>query len=149
MASTRDLLQRFRPAGAPGAATATGVPADRVRERQAELDPVFALFADTVTQAAEIRREAAAEAERRRRRARERAVALVAQARLEADSIRAQAMSEAEQTAAQVTRARAEEARTVAQEIRDAAGRRLEADVAEVVARVRSAMVATPDRVPP
>jgi len=121
MASTRDLLQRFRPAGAPGAATATGVPADRLEERDAELDPVFRLLADTVTESTRIRREAATEAERRRQRAREAAVALVAEARLEADAIRAHALSEAQQTVAVTARDSAEQARTNAQAIADRA----------------------------
>ncbi|MDO9496885.1 MAG: hypothetical protein Q7J48_14365 [Nocardioides sp.] len=149
MASTRDLLQRFRPAGAPGAATATGVPADRLEERDAELDPVFRLLADTVTESTRIRREGATEAERRRQRAREAAVALVAGARLEADAIRAQALSEAQQTVAVTARDSAEQARTNATAIADRAHRTLEADVAEVVARVRAAVAAIPDRSPP
>ena len=40
MLSARDLLHRFRPVGAPGAAPA-GVPADRVAEVSRELQPVF------------------------------------------------------------------------------------------------------------
>lgn len=149
MASTRDLLQRFRPAGAPGAATATGVPADRVRERQAELDPVFALFADTVTEVATIRREATVEAERRRQKAREAALARVAAARLEADSLRAQAVSEAQRAVTVTAGTSAASAQDNAREIGDRARRSLEADVAEVVARVRAALAATPDRGPP
>ena len=40
----RDFLDRFRPAGAPGAAARTGVPADRSRELAAELGPMLALL---------------------------------------------------------------------------------------------------------
>lgn len=149
MASTRDLLQRFRPAGAPGAATATGVPADRVEERDVELEPVFRLLEDAVAEAARIRREAAVEAERRRRRAHETAVALVAVASLEADSLRADAVSGAQQVISATARTSAEGAATNAQRIADRARRTLEADVAEVVTRVRSALADIPDRVPP
>lgn len=149
MASTRDLLQRFRPAGAPGAATATGVPADRVQERDVELAPVFELLTETVTEAARIRREAATEAERRRQRAREAAVARIAEARLEAESIRAQAVAQAQQTVTVTAGTSAESARDNARAIRERARRTLEADVAEVVSRVRTAVNATPHRIQP
>jgi hypothetical protein len=43
---TRDFLERFRPAGAPGAAGRAGVPADRARELAAEIEPVLALLDD-------------------------------------------------------------------------------------------------------
>jgi hypothetical protein len=60
MATLRDLLQRFRPSGAPGAATAAGVPADRRARAEAELEPVFAALAPTVVRCAEMRRVGAA-----------------------------------------------------------------------------------------
>lgn len=47
MPRVRDLLYRFRPAGAPGAAGQAGVPADRGAESAAELEPLFAWLADT------------------------------------------------------------------------------------------------------
>ena len=43
MPGLRDYLDRFRPAGAPGAG-GTGVPADRSRELEAELTTVLALL---------------------------------------------------------------------------------------------------------
>jgi hypothetical protein len=42
-----DFLNRFRPAGAPGAASRIGVPADRAAELSAELEPVLAMLAAT------------------------------------------------------------------------------------------------------
>ncbi|MGH3462272.1 MAG: hypothetical protein ACRDP9_12430, partial [Kribbellaceae bacterium] len=84
MARTRDFLERFRPAGTPGAAAIAGVPADRVAELSAELAQVFDALADTEEEAARIRRDAAAEAERRQDRARQRARGLVAEAGREA-----------------------------------------------------------------
>jgi regulator of protease activity HflC (stomatin/prohibitin superfamily) len=149
MPSTRDLLQRFRPAGAPGAATATGVPADRIEEREAELAPVFRLLEDAVAEAARIRQDAAAEAGRRPQQARAAALASVAAARLEADSIRAQALAEAQQEATDTARTSAAAAEERAQSIGDHSRRRLAADVTEVVARVRAALAAVPDRAPP
>jgi len=98
----RDYLDRFRPAGAPGAG-GTGVPADHSRELEAELTTVLALLdgvhaecADIVAKArrdaermvAAARGEAAAvadDADRRARAARERAAwEVVAAARAEA-----------------------------------------------------------------
>jgi hypothetical protein len=43
----RDFLNRFRPAGAPGAASRVAVPADRTAELASELVPVLALLAGT------------------------------------------------------------------------------------------------------
>jgi hypothetical protein len=56
MATLRDILQRFRPTGAPGAAASAGVPADRRARAEAELQPVFAALTATVDTCVEIRR---------------------------------------------------------------------------------------------
>lgn len=66
----RDFLERFRPAGTPGALAARGVPADRVAELAAELAPVFALLEPVQQQSAAIRARAQAEADQRRTAAR-------------------------------------------------------------------------------
>jgi hypothetical protein len=47
MARLSDWLYRLRPSGAPGSATAAGVPADRRRSDELELEPVFAELAAT------------------------------------------------------------------------------------------------------
>ena len=67
MPGVRDLLYRFRPAGAPGPPSAAAVPADRVADRVAELAPVFALLAETETRCAVLREEAARDAPERAR----------------------------------------------------------------------------------
>jgi vacuolar-type H+-ATPase subunit H len=139
--SARDLLQRFRPAGAPGPAAATGVPADRVAERAVELGPLFARLQDTTGAVARIRADAAAEADRRRQQARERASARVAEARLEADAIRAAALAEAQRGAASAARTSAEQAAARAASITRRSREVLDDDVAEVVRRVRAALV--------
>ena len=54
MPRVRDVLHRFRPSGAPGAATAAGVPADRAAELAAELEPVLALLAETDRECADL-----------------------------------------------------------------------------------------------
>lgn len=69
MPGVGDVLQRFRPAGAPGAAAAAGVPVDRVAEVEAELAPVFLLLEEVERACARIREQGATEAENRRRAA--------------------------------------------------------------------------------
>ncbi|MGW3208866.1 hypothetical protein [Streptomyces sp. NPDC001135] len=60
--SLRDFLEGFRPAGTPGA-PATGVPADRMAERAAELEHALARLTDVQQQAARIRAAAEETAE--------------------------------------------------------------------------------------
>ncbi len=134
----RDFLERLRPSGTPGAASLSGVPADRVAERSAELAAVFAELADLEAQAALIRREAVAEAERRKQAAAEQARALVDTARRDAQAeqrasaasarSRARADTEARMTAAE------QEAATVAERARD----RAPALLATVVSQARA-----------
>lgn len=68
MATGRALLDRLRPIGAPGAAAQRGVPAGRLTEFCAELDPLFALLAEVDAEAEQIRRPAEHEARPRGRR---------------------------------------------------------------------------------
>ncbi|MFJ5151937.1 hypothetical protein ACIQCF_10205 [Streptomyces sp. NPDC088353] len=88
--SLRDFLERFRPAGTPGA-SATGVPADRTAERAAELEPALDRLADVQRQAARIRAAAQEGAEALRRDASREAERLVAAARAQAPEVRRQA----------------------------------------------------------
>ncbi|HTS96154.1 MAG TPA: hypothetical protein VMI33_06000 [Streptosporangiaceae bacterium] len=130
---TRDFLDRFRPAGSPGAASRTGVPADRAAERISELEPVLALLADTNAEcdriaaaarrdaaliAAEASRQAAriaADAQRRALQAREAAVeqALTA-ARADADDTVAAATTRAGRLRAAFAGARADRLAAIA-----------------------------------
>jgi hypothetical protein len=71
MPRVRDLLYRFRPEGAPGAAAAAGVPADRAAELTAELEPLIAAAeAHTASERAAATDEAQLHAESRRSRRR-------------------------------------------------------------------------------
>ena len=63
MSATRDFLDRFRPAGTPGAAGGAGVPADLGRELGAEIGPVLALLDDTHAECERIVAAARREAE--------------------------------------------------------------------------------------
>lgn len=126
------MLSRFRPAGAPGAATPAGVPADRRATAAAELEPVFAALAATVAEAEKLHRDAAAAAARDSAAAAERAQALVARARIDG-----QAQREAE--AAALRQRSAAEARQVteqAQRDADAVSRRAAQRRPELVDRV-------------
>lgn len=91
MPRARDILQRFRPAGTPGAASSAGVPADRVAEVSAELEPVLALLASTQEEASRVRADAEREAEQRRQQATARASALIASAHRQTAAERADA----------------------------------------------------------
>ncbi|MFJ7904684.1 hypothetical protein ACIQ6V_30075 [Streptomyces sp. NPDC096198] len=88
--SLRDFLERFRPAGTPGA-SATGVPADRIAERAAELEPALARLTDVQQQVARIRAAAEETAEALRRNAVREAERLLADAREQAPVVRRQA----------------------------------------------------------
>jgi vacuolar-type H+-ATPase subunit H len=64
VSAARDFLDRFRPAGTPGAAGGAGVPADRARELGAEIGPVLALLDDTHAECERIIAAARRDAER-------------------------------------------------------------------------------------
>ncbi|WP_372595625.1 hypothetical protein [Actinotalea sp.] len=94
------ILDRFRPAGAPGSAGAVGVPAVDESGPAAELAPVFAALRPAVDSArdrvARARLAAAEEVDG----AREQASAVTARARLEADAARTRAANEVSARAA-------------------------------------------------
>ncbi|TYB40151.1 hypothetical protein [Actinomadura chibensis] len=104
MPTVRDLLDRFRPAGAPGAA-AVAVPADRRAVLAAELEPVFALLTGVEDDRRRIADEAETGARAARAAARERAAVLVEEARREAAAVRAAARAAVERSAAEDRRA--------------------------------------------
>lgn len=81
MPQARDFLDRFRPAGAPGAASRAGVPADRAAELASELEPVLALLAGTDAECGRIIAAARQEAEQIAEQAREQAAVIAAEAR--------------------------------------------------------------------
>ena len=95
MSRVRDVLQRFRPSGAPGAETAAGVPVDRAGERAAELEPVFALLVDTERACADILDRARHEEAEIRARDAERARGIVAAGRARVEAERAAAAARA------------------------------------------------------
>ena len=115
----RDWLDRFRPAGSPGAARPAGVPADEAATRTAELAPVFAALADTQRECESIRKAAHAEADDRREHAALRAAAILTSGEAAAAAQRAEARSgrlrHYEQEAVSIVAAAEQEARQVAE----------------------------------
>ncbi|HEY6706309.1 MAG TPA: hypothetical protein VJB61_01800 [Actinomycetota bacterium] len=118
MAWPGDFLNRFRPAGTPGAAARAGVPVDRAAEAAAELEPVLALLAVAESACAAVRERAQQDAEDIGERARARADGRLAEARARADSERAAAAARAR------ARGQAESVRLTARAERRATARR-------------------------
>jgi hypothetical protein len=145
MPTARDLLQRFRPVGAPGAAAPAGVPADRVAELGRELQPVFDALADAQEEAARIREAGAAQARALHDRAVEQAAALLQAARQDAVATRA------ETTGALVARGAAEARSVLAAADAEVAavGRRVPARYGRLVEQVvRAIRDSAGDRTP-
>lgn len=117
MPAVGDFLRRFRFHGVPGAPRPGGVPVDRTREFEAELDPVFSLLEDTQRAAGSLVEEAMADAALRRARAAEHARSIVARAASDAEVARSESISErlaraGDQRSAMLARA-GEEARRI------------------------------------
>jgi hypothetical protein len=114
----RNLLDRFRPAGAPGAATSAGVPADRRASAVRELEPIFAELGPVVRQCATIRREATAAAADHVAQSAERARTLIARAQREGEAERAATASALRAQAEDAARQRVAEAEDEAVDVR-------------------------------
>lgn len=143
MPRPRDLLQRFRLAGTPGAPAAAGVPADRVAEVSAELEPVLARLADAERESERLRAGARDEAARRVRDAADRAQADLAAARLDADAEQADAAARVRSRADAELAAVLEEARTEADRTTRRAAERMPEYVDRVIAALRSDVLGT------
>ena len=136
MPGLRDYLDRFRPAGAPGAG-GTGVPADHTRELEAELTGVLSLLDDVHGECADMAAQACRDAERIVATARGEAAALTDSADRRARAARDEAAREV------LAAARAEAAGIVARadqqasRVRDRARRRIPALASRAVSLVR------------
>jgi len=145
MARARDFLERFRPSGTPGAAARPGVPADRLAERSAELEPVFARLAETEAEAATIRAAASREAQLRRHQGEERAQAALAAGRRQVAADRAELAAHVLRQVSAETAAIVGAAEDEAEAVRARARQRLPAMVERVVADVHAELTATQD----
>ncbi len=95
MPQWQNVLDRFRPAGTPGAAGRPGIPADRSADATAELAAMLALLDDAQEEAARTRQAATDRAQEIRRAAHRRAAELVAKARDDAEKVRARSEADA------------------------------------------------------
>jgi hypothetical protein len=144
MAGPPDILRRFRPAGAPGAAAVAGVPADRVAEAAAELGPVLDLLAEVEAACAELREAGRRDADATLARAREQAAGVIASARMRAEGERAATAARARAEAEGESARRLAGAERDAAEVLERAERRMPGYVARVVAMVRNAGLDAP-----
>lgn len=137
MPTLRDVLRRWRPAGAPGAAARAGVPDDRAGAPDRELTGVFGALEPVRAECRAIRDAATRKARRTADRAQEQAEAILADARAAALAERRNV------TAASRARGDAEQAAIIADaerqaaRIRQRAAERMPAMVAEAVELVR------------
>jgi hypothetical protein len=144
MLRARDLLARFRPVGAPGAAAPAGVPADRVAELSRELQPVFEELAEVRQRCVELRAAAAADARARAEQGAARARAIVAEGRLDAEAQRAEAATRVREGAERESAETLIAAEREAVEIRRRLAERLDGHVALVVAALLRTIDAEP-----
>jgi hypothetical protein len=140
MPDLRNFLSRFRPAGTPGAPMRGGVPADRVAEREAELQPVLELLEETRAQAERIRAAAREAADDRRRQAGQQADAVIAAARLRADAERTATRNRAVEAVCDERRRAETEAVRLADRIRELARGRLDALAAHAAEPILAAL---------
>jgi hypothetical protein len=118
------------------------VPADRLVEATAELEPLFALLADAEAEADRLRIEADQHIAEGHRLAAERAADVLAQARLDAEAARADAAAEARAAANHAAEQELAAAAAEASRIRQSANERMDAQLSEIVAAVRERLAA-------
>lgn len=138
MPSVRELLARFRPVGVPGAASAAGVPVDRVADRTAELAPVFAQLARTEQECDAILEAAERQAQDLSRAHQRRAEQILAAARARVEEERAGVLSDLRREGDAQAEAELERAREQADRVRRRAAVVVDDKVAQVTASVRA-----------
>ena len=146
MPRARDLLERFRPIGTPGAAAPAGVPADRTADRFRELQPVVDRLVDVDAECVRIRDAATAEAERRRQQAVAEAAAIVAASRIAAPANRTATATRVRQEGAALAVADVEQAEHEAAATTARAQQRMDDYVRRVGTAVRHLLSAEPAR---
>lgn len=144
MAQWRDFLGRFRPAGAPGAASPRGVPANRIADVATELAPLFALLDDIHAEVEQIRSRAVAEAEALRAAGAAQAAATVAQARDRAESVAGEAADAVRARAAAEETALATAHAVALVRLRTRTAARMPGYVERVVTRARGLIAGSP-----
>lgn len=137
MPQLRDFLDRFRPAGAPGAAARAGVPVDRAGELAAEVVPVLTLLDDTRTECERIVARARRDAAAIMAEARAEAAAISADGDQRAQAVRHEAARQVTVAAATAAAAMVADAEQEAIRIRARAGQRMPRLVGAALAEIR------------
>lgn len=137
-----DLLQRLRPAGAPGAAAAVAVPAEDEDAAGAELVPVFEALASVVAECDAIRTAAERAAADEIARARHEAEITLADATSRAPAERAAAAATIHRSGDAAADALLAEAEEAAARLRTGGDRRVAQLTEQVVANLRAGIAA-------
>jgi vacuolar-type H+-ATPase subunit H len=145
VATVRGILDRLRPAGAPGAAGKAAVPADRRESLAGELAPVFADLEPVLSECTRITEEATAAAQRREAEAAGHAHDIVANAQTESESERAGIVAAARSEANRETERSHAQAREQAQHVRQRGDQRRPQLLARVLDLVRADLRALAD----
>lgn len=135
MTTGRDFLERFRPAGAPGAAGGAGVPADRAAMVAAELGPVLAQLDGVHQECEELIRAAEREAARIGEEARAASVSVAEESERQAAAARDESAREVFARASAQVQAAAQAAAQRAVGVRCLAMERMPGLVAKAVGR--------------
>ena len=143
MASLRDFLSRFRPAGAPGAAARAGVPVDRKRELEAEVGPVLGLLDGTRAECESIIARARRDADGIVAGARSEAAAIEADGGRRAAAARDEAVRRLADAAAADAAAMVADAERRADLVRALAGRRIPAMASLAAGEIRHLLIST------
>jgi hypothetical protein len=133
-----NILDRFRPVGAPGPAGQVGVPAAADQGPAAELAPVFAALAADVESCRTLVEQARQEADGALFHAREQVASLIAQARLDEAGERTRAAADVERAASERDSQLLAQARTEAGDLEDAGIALLPGTVRKVIDRLWS-----------
>ncbi|MDJ0322690.1 hypothetical protein QMG61_02790 [Cryobacterium sp. PH31-AA6] len=128
-----NILDRFRPAGAPGAAGPAGVPSSDRLGPAAELAAVFAALATDVESCQGLVQAARLASESELSHARESADALIAQARLDAGAEQSRAAARVLDAASETDTQLLERADGEAAELRETGTARMPAAVRQVI----------------
>lgn len=142
-----DLLQRLRPAGAPGPAGPVAVPTEDEDAAAAELEPVFEVLAPVLAEYEAIRSAAEEEAEEEIARGHRDAARLVAEASERSSAERAAAATRVRRSGDVAADALLADAEAAAERLRREGRGRLGELTERVVANVRASATAGPGAV--
>jgi hypothetical protein len=135
--AVRDLLDRFRPGGTPGAAAGAAVPAEPGTRREAELGPVLGRLAATEARCHAILAEASARAADIRATARRQARDLDAETARRVVAARAEAAAQVQAEHDERAAADLAAARAAAEDVRRRSAAGMDRLLGRVVARAR------------